>query len=288
MTLLAPRTAQNLIETALLQQLVLGAQQRRPPVADIAALRALSARAGASSAFRSELEVVFVVAANACYLWSTASTAADNGATVIRPTDTAAGATGRWVRAASTERLASTLLHQVETGPVAVVLLVYGALDDDELDAILAGRRPAIILRPRSDTPQTRTGQPCALYEYTSEFEILTLSTNLRGGGLAARGSPVSGEDPGVNYLDGLAWELLAGSSLGLEGVLHCEVGEGRIERADPRQQRFVRSRRLTVLADVGSTANDGDLVAVESLRVQQLHPVDLTPIGDRFVVPLP
>jgi len=271
------RTALIHVERTLFNAINRALRVRLAPVADVASLRATPTRgAGGARSARSDYELVYLAAAGVCYEWSTAATAPDDGDLVVKPAD--AGATGRWLKTAST----------VQSGYLRDVRLYEGEQSEDEILNRLLGQVPAVVIRWESARNDPKSQIPGALYRYETDFDIWAVSSNLRGGALpeAVVGSPVAGEsaaDPGVNAMIGDIKRVLAGRTgeeLGQPGIAYCEIGKEEPVYRSLAERRFVFALGLRVHATVANP--DDDDVTIDQLRVQHLlEGVDYGPPDD-------
>lgn len=263
-------TAISAVEAQLLRVLTLGLRRRLAPAATPAALRA-AATLGASGSARTPDDIVYVTSLGYVFQWSPTSTAADNGTTVIKPTDVGTNP-GRWLAATSTNaRIAGTPIHKIQTGYLDAVRLHEGQETEEEFVNLAFGQTPAAAIVYAGDAPEAASLIPGALTRWRIDFDIWISSKNMRNRGEGARGGAPADEladDPGVNALDGLVMALLASAPAnldGFDGITLVTPGEGRIEWHDLAQRRFCRSRRFSVQATVHNTANDTDLDLVSS-----------------------
>src|SRR3990167_4915652 len=199
------------IEEALQQEILL-AYGRRLTVANLTALRALE------SAPRNHNELAYCTSPALTYKFNRFLTTADNGTTVIAPTD--APTAGRWQRTASA----------VSTGYLRAVELYSGESTGEEIVKRLAGARPGVVIVFDGETLAPKSGMAGTLYASEMDFNLWCVSSNFRGEYQATIGSAVSAEasataDPGANRIVGDLMKQLAGSTLSdQEGVKYIEV----------------------------------------------------------------
>lgn len=274
------RTAQTQIEIALRDAILYALGHRLASVASIAALRAVPT-AGASSTRRHDDDLIPIVVSGlvtAHYRWSSASTASDNGTTVIKPTDVAGS--GRWIQWTSQLRLApnvggnSYLLHELATGPLRRVIVLDKSMTEEEVNQLIVGQVPSVVIEATDDSPE-----PAELgYRYLSEYEftISCITENLRDRRQAAQGSGLSIDvDPGANTLDGLVMALLGGTQLSLgTGLSVGDVtgvipGRGHNWMSDLGQRRVVRSRTYTIRATAIYPGGANDLGPIDEIDAQ-------------------
>lgn len=258
------RNAATLIELAVFRAINRALRRRLPPVADVAALRAVVTRGAGSGYARRDDDLIFVTSKAVCYEWSTASTAADDDDTVVAPAD--AGTTGRWLKGPSA----------VQSGYLLDVRLYEGEQSEDELLDRLLGQRPSVAIRwlGADNVPQSQI--PGSLYKYENDFEIWVASSNYRGSALpeAIVGSPLAAEsakDPGVNVILGDLKKALAGKTgeeLNQPGIAYADIGREQPVYRSLSERFFVFSLALRVHATVQNP--DDDLEVLTSLMLQR------------------
>lgn len=280
------RTAQTDLEVALKNAVLYALGRRLSAVPSVAALRAVTTR-GESSSLRDDDELINVVVSGvvtAAYRWSSTSTAADNGTTVIKPTDARGG--GRWLSWTSPLRFAPTVggtskyLHEILTGPLERVIVLDKDTDQDDMVNLLSGASPAVLIDARGDSPDPFT---FAGNRWDTEFDfgLYVVAENLRDQRQAAQGSTISGDVTyGANGLDGLLQALLCGVQMFgvLDGVRNIVPGRGSNWVSKMAQRRVIRSRDLKIQATVESPAASNDSGALEEVDAQ----ATMTDLGDQ------
>jgi hypothetical protein len=274
--MLTPRNAQTTLENVLRDAILYALGKRLPAVASVAALRA-AVTAGVSSSYRKSTDLVAIVVdgvVTASYRWSQESSAADDGDLVVKPDDVTAN--GRWLRWASPLRFTpvedgdSFYLHELTGGPLEQVLVLDNAKETDEIDGLLLGALPAVIIVAMGDTVEpTDSANARWFVDYT--FEVSVLCQNLRELREAAQGSTVTNDAPlGANTIDGLIWELLSGPMFGVcDGIRLLEPTDGRNWISEEGQRRVIRSRKYTLKATVAADAAPNDAGGEPELELQ-------------------
>lgn len=203
------RTALTQIEVALATTIE-NAIGKTITVADLTALRALASNA------RKHGDLAYVTSAAYRYRFNRYATTADNGTTVIKPTDNPTA--GRWERTTSTSA----------TGYLKQVRLWEGERNEEDLLTWLFGNVPSVVIVWEGEEYEPRAGgYPGTLYKYKPEFSVWAVSRNLRLEKQGATGSQIATEataDPGVNRIIGDLRRALAGSSLAQDGVDWAEI----------------------------------------------------------------
>jgi hypothetical protein len=247
------------------------ALRHRASVTDIDALRARPTRGAGGGPARTDRALVYVASAANVYGWVQASTADDDGDTVIRPSD--AGATGRWLKATSPVRLAGVPIATVPSGYLKVVVLHNGDFSDDALRARIYGQAPCVAIHFAGEDHTPLSQIPGALYGYTLRFELWSVSRNYREGPEAAIGSPIPAEaarDPSVMKIHGALKKLLAGQDLGQPGIKYIEIGQGRLEEADESERVFVMSLGIEVRGSIHNADAPVELTRPSDIDVQK------------------
>jgi hypothetical protein len=248
------RTAQTQLENLLRDTILQALGTRIAQQASIAALRAFgSVGAGGSIAHTDDTLVTVAGSPVLAFRWSSESTAADNGTTVIKPTD--AGANGRWIAWVTPLRFSLTVagdsvtLDQITSGPLRRVIVLDQNMTNDDVKVLLAGEVPAVIIEATDDNPSEATFATGRwLTEY--EFTITVVAENLRNRREAAQGSLVPGETvPGANALDGFIKALLCGVQLSAveSGIRNTHIGRGHNWKSELGQRRVMRARAYTL-----------------------------------------
>jgi phage gp37-like protein len=258
------------VEQALLDTVTL-ALKHRPFVTDIDALRTRSTRGASGGPARSDRDLVYVASVANVYGWVQASTAPDDGDTVIQPSD--GGGTGRWLKAATSVRLAGAPIATLPTGFLKVVVLHNGDFSDEVLRARIYGQAPCVAIHFAGEDHTPLSQIPGALYGYTLRFELWSVSRNYREGPEAAIGSPIPTEaarDPSVMKIHGSLKKLLAGQDLGQPGIKYIEIGQGRLEEADESERIFVMSLGIEVRGSIHNADAPVELTRPTEIDVQE------------------
>ncbi len=273
------REAQTTLENLLRDTIRRALGRRLPQVASVVALRAV-ATTGERGPIRMERDLITVDGDPlAAYEWSQTSRAADDGAAVIKPTD--AGVTGRWLLWTSLLRFApdgkdsdSVTLDQVDDGPLDRVIVLDKDMTEQEVNALLTGAVPAVLIDSIGDDPKDELLNSGFRWNSDYEFTISALTENLRDDREAAQGSSVSGESAvGANTIDGLLQALLCGTqlcaALGEGDLRNIRVGRGHNWVSELRQGRVVRSRTYVLQVTVEYPNATNELVQLEGLDLQ-------------------
>lgn len=298
MPALNPHTATTDVERALQSTIALKLRRRYPAVATIAALRAWATvggeeDTGLSSNFDDAfVELVPVTASGAVYSWSAVSTATDDGAAVVCPTDRVAGSLpGRWLVTTSTST----------AGYADAVRIYEGESAEEPFLIRMAARIPSIgIMWKGERNPDKESQIPGAFYRVVMDFEIWASSRNLRRGNEASLGSLVTGEaaeDPGVMRIIGDLRACLGGSDLGLtDGIDYVYLGAHSKVVEDLGEGLFIHSLAIRIPATLRFEDEDGDYEIPDpsGLRLQGQRVaedgetlVDINP-GDPDLIPAP
>lgn len=256
---LIPETAPTLIERELARFLALafGVRQGQPgggaTTRDLAALRQFRRTAITDFALR------FVDAVGKTYRWDEYESRPDDGAAVIAPAD-AKGA-GRWVREGASEAQRTTRHQGIRdaalrldrwslqrTGFAQVVRIWEGEYDDEAIAEIFA-KKPAYVVVPAGSSRTARSLVPGTYYQETYRFRVWGISQSLRRGpaGLFGSAYALDGGDPGLNYVMGSIKRALAGSTLGVPGVITTEIGDEDVVAHDLSNRVFCNSLELNV-----------------------------------------
>jgi hypothetical protein len=252
------QNARTLIESALVNTLLLALGIRNWTVADIPGLRAITtvSPSGSGELLRDICDLAFVTSAGVTYQWSTTATGADDGMTTIVPNDLPAGLPGRWLQTTS----------MVSQGYVLRTALYNEDPNDEEMVVRALAQQPAILVSYDGGSRRPRSKMPGSLYEYKARFTILVVSTDMRGGQTARQGSGIGTEstvNPGTGAMLGDVSAQLAGSTLGLNDVQWVEIGDDRPVAKSTANRRFVESLDVVVWATL--TNLTGDVVSPDS-----------------------
>lgn len=275
------RGATKKVCDAVLLALNMATRQRRPQVASIPALRVVPSLSGSLAGTNLPLvdALAYVQSAATCFRWEEESYAADDGVSVVLPSDRLAASAGRWVAVPSTLLLSDSgfPFNQLVSGYAQQVVFYDGERSDEEFEKRIYGRRPCFVVdflgREKERKSTTQGGLAWATYR----FQIDAISFSARGAGgrgdRGFRGSHVPGEalaDPGAwqmaedveNLLDGAT-----GEQLGLPAISHCRVGTMSLVESDLSGRRAVVSVDLEVFASIGHA--DPDSVALSKVTAQ-------------------
>jgi len=246
------RTIIPTVEQTLWDLLSLGYEVRLAPVADLAGLRAAPAQTVRDRALR------YVTADGNLWRWSQASTAADNGTTVIAPTTApyAPAGNGRWLRVSSPATFGPNRfapLQAKQTGYARSIILYQGegrGATPKEVAESLFGQSPAMLLQWLGDDARARSQYAGALYWNVLEFQVLCYSECLRGRPAGLLGSPLAGEaakDPGLQRMVGDVRYLLAGVQTGVDGIESVEIGRSDVLSEDEEERIFIGAVQVLV-----------------------------------------
>lgn len=264
------RVAQTTLENLLRDTILFALGARLPAVSTIAALRALTTQGSSGGQFGDDsLVCVTGGAAVLAFRWSSVSTAADNGMSIIQPADVAAN--GRWLAWTSLIRFSPVVggnamtLDQVALGPVARVILLDKNLGVDEAIELVGGQTPAVIIQSDGDTPEDATLDVGHRWETVYDFTIHVVVENLRDRREAAQGSEVPADpDPGANSIDGFIQVLLSGTVLNAafvndQPIQNTKKGHANNWVSDFAERRIIRSRAyaLKVSEEFPAAPND-------------------------------
>lgn len=269
MGVLTFQNATQQIEGDLFAAILLALQERQA-VATLAALRAIPTAAASSGFMIPEYSLRYVTANAENYRWDPYSTAADDGESVIKPTD--GGATGRWRNNGTAVSFRGVPLGKISTGYLRLVHVYAGDMSDDDLEALLYAQRPSVMVRFLGEDPTPASTIAGALYWNAMRFRITAVSENLRPGPVpsALVGPTLAAEaarDPGVHQIIGDLKELLAGSDLGQPGVGKVELGPTVVEWSMLGQRKQVHSLEVVVYCTL--QAVDYDLVTINDFAIQ-------------------
>jgi hypothetical protein len=273
------RTAQTELEDAIRDAILYALGRRLPVVADAAALRLLVTQGSSGCALTDD--ALILCTALGSFRWSNASTAADDGTTVIKPADVPGA--GRWLLWTSPLRIAlavggdSCYLHELASGPLASVQTLDKAFSDDEVMQLVQGQTPAVLIEANDDEPTAATGDEGRLWFVRYTFTVSVVAQNLRPRRQAA-------QDPGVgaNAIDGWIASLLGGTQLAqaVEGVRDVKLGKGMNWISDLMQRRVIRERTYSVLATVENPQAPNEIGPAAEVAQQS----QMTDLGDQDV----
>jgi hypothetical protein len=253
------RTAQTTLENLLRDAVLYALGMRYPQLASIAALRAFPTMSD-SGTMRDDNELIttLIGGATAGWRWNTASTAADNGTTVVQPNDVPVGGKGRWLAFTSQLRFSTVVggnsmtLDQITSGPLQRVIVIDKELSKEEKTQLIEGAVPAVIIECHGDSPRDAGLDVGARWVTEYEFTISVLTQNLRDQRQAAQGSALDG-DPGANAIDGFIKALLAGTVLNAafvndQPIMNVRLGDSENRYSEYGQRRVWRIRNYTLV----------------------------------------
>lgn len=200
-TYLSPRNADKVVSLALALQLWLKYGKRGirdlPTVADLRAepSRALDTRGSVTS------ELCFVVDKGTRYRWDRNATVADDGDSVIKPTDVALDQGGRWLKAPFRDFDRKFYLQSIwlidEGIPFRSPVDEEGHAVGPSLLQVCAGKLPAVFLCfAGKDQMQEASQIPIAQRLQHLLFNVKVIAGNWRGATAARFGSPDATEAP--------------------------------------------------------------------------------------------
>jgi hypothetical protein len=279
------RTAQTQLENLLKDTILMALSLWVPQQPTIAALRAFPSRGASELTTFNDDTFISVATAptQTAFRWSQLSTATDDGATVIQPSDVPAGANGRWLAWSSPLRFSPVVggnaytLDQLAGGPLKKVIVLDQEMSDEEVTALLTGVQPAVFIEAHGDRPLDATENAGHRWLTEFEFTISILAQNLRPRREAAQGSAVD-VTLGANDIDGFLQALLCGTQLSAVeiSIRNAKVGRGKNWKSKLAERRVVRSRDYLIQATTEFPNAPNDLGAITDLIVQpQLASLD-------------
>ena len=248
-----PLTLTNALTTLELglQAAIVDALGRPFVLASIAALRANPSRTVR------HLQPVWTTGEGKRWRFDRFSTAADDGVTVIAPTD---GGHGRYLLASS----------QTAGGYLRAVELYDGNADPATLLERLNGQKPGVVIVYDGDEWTAPGMIAGSVYRNDYTFDVWCLSSNLRAQHQAATGSAVDPDDPGVNRITGDVAHVIAGSTLGdIEGVRWVEIKSRSRQATSLADRLMIYGLRIVVYASVHNVEDEAPL-SLGSLSVQR------------------
>ena len=269
------RTALTQIEQAIARALRL-ALQVRTQAADVAAVRALPVLGDGGTMATRAGTLVYVSGLGVNVEWSKTSTAADDGATVFRPSEVSADVPGRWLITTS----------RVQTGYVRAVNFWQGETRKKEFQARILAERPSLAIVWETGKNDPRSTTPGAIFDYPCEFSVWCIDENMRPDFEAFFGSdlPFDVPHPGVLAMLGDVKKILAdenkrrvdqnapnGGPLGLHGgVKLLQIGAEDIEDADIGLGYLVASLGVVAIGSIENPDADEEHTSVDGIAVQQ------------------
>lgn len=289
------RTCVRQVEQALVRRLALAFKERRPPVPDKAALRAVGPR----TLYPGDL--VYVQQVGHCFAWAAGRSDPDDDASTIAPIN--------WTHPATGLQLPGVWIEQTDTAPYArredpharplcaspdgylrSVELYQGRPDTDELFNRFTGRRPLLAVRYAGDTRKRQTTSP-ATYRVEMQFQLIGLSYHPRRGGEALEGATIAGQaadvatqraieqDPGLFSILGDADDCAQGDSDPETGYYHLVPGVDtvlptghQILQELQAQRLFVGSSGITVVCTVHRPDRDTERLYSLGMTTQAIN----------------
>lgn len=277
------RTSQDQLEDLVRDSILFALGKRVASVASVAALRAFVTRGMTGTALDNDslANVVVSGSVTAAYRWNTESTLADNGTSVIKPTDVTAS--GRWLRWTANARFVPVIggnsyaLNEIVDGPILQVIVLDKADNEDDITRLISGQVPSVIIEATNDKPtdyQLNTGSRWNTEYY---FKISVITQNLRDRRQATHGWTAD-DMVGANKLDGFIKSLLAGTNLSADetGIRNVQVGGGENWYSGETRRRIIRTREYTFQTTEELPAAPNDAVPLEGIDFQE----QLTDLG--------
>jgi hypothetical protein len=253
-------TAVQSIQRALQRTISRAWRKRLPPATDLPALRARRAW-GQSSPLRDDGDLIYVTAEGVCFEWSQVTTAADDGASVIKSDDTTGP--GRWLRTTEAR----------QTGYLNSVIIHNGDFRPEVVDERIFSQSPCVAIHWIDDEDDAISQAPGALYDSRIRFQIWCVSDSKRPDSEGSIGSSLTSEadiDPGALVSLGRIKKTLAGSRLGLDGVKYVELrGGSRIESVEDEDRHFVGALGIEVRATITNGNDPAESDSWTELQVQ-------------------
>lgn len=281
------RTCVRQVEQALVSRLALAFKERLPPVADLAALRAIDPR----KLYPADL--VFVEQVGHVYAWAAGKVEPDNGSSIVAPAGwlnpgTGAPLPGVWVEQtdrtpyARREDAHALQLCAVRDGYMRSVELYQGRPDTPELLNRFTGRRPALAIRYAGDSRKRQSRAP-AIYRVEMQFQLIGLSFHPRRGGEALEGAVLpeidSVQDPGLFALLGDADDCVQGDTDVETGYYHLVPGVDsvlptghQIIQELQSQRLFIGASNITVVCTVHRPDRDTERLISVGLTTQAVN----------------
>lgn len=268
------RGATAAVANAVMQAINL-AYRERSTVETIAALRAVGTAGASSTSALTPNALRYVTAALTCYRWDETSSAADDGASVVKPDDVDSSNPGRWRKATtSTLRLVDgTRINQATSGYLRNVVYYNGERSEDEFERRIYGQRPCVVVDFLDRQKIRKSTQQGGAAWATYRFQIDCISFCARPDERGFRGSFVTSEstvDPGAWAMAEDIEQILDGATgddLGVDAISHCKVGALDVVENDLTGRKAVVSLDLEVYATIGK--RDVDASALTGLSVQ-------------------
>jgi len=252
---LSNRAAIKRVEDVLYAAVNSALRVRSHSPASVSALRGIST-AGATGGQAVVDGRLAIISGTGLYQWSRTSADADNGTTVIKPSD--GGATGRWLKQTNPGGTSTPLTFRgddvtaIGSGYLQAVILGDGAIDDEEWRERTLQRRPAVVLDFTGWQRERAGTNPGQLTKGDFSFLLWVVDENLRGDMVAVRGSDVAAEaarSPGAYAIVGDLIDLLdgvTGEQLGEPGITFARCGN-----ANPGP-RLLKGRHVVWTVELG------------------------------------
>jgi len=278
-TPLDTRLAENTLEDAIHDAILYSLGRRLPPVASIAALRALpSIGPGGTSQFDDDFLICISGSPVLSFRWHGSSTATDDGSSVVQPSDVV-GLPGRWLAWTSVLRFSpvvgdnDTTLDQLTSGTVQRVLVLDKDMSEQDMLNLIAADIPAVFIVAEGDRPADATLMTGHRWLTAYDFTIMIVEQNLRGDRRAAQGSDIANDpNPGANALDGHIKTILSGTNLThvVGGIRTVQLGPAKNWVSVGGQRRVVRQRDYVVIVSEEFPNAPNDIVAADEVDVTQ------------------
>lgn len=276
MSALANRTALARIQDVLLTAIDTALRVRTYSVDSIAALRAV-ASTGPSGMPSIGPDTLALVGGSGLYRWSRFSTASDDGAAVVKPTD--GGTAGRWLQQANPGGSTPLCLRgddvtSLSSGYLKDVILFEGGVDDEFIERT-AARVPAVAIDWTSMAKERAGNNAGQLSKCDFSFLIWIIDENLRGDMTASRGSEVVAEaarSPGAYAIGGDISDLLDGAlgeQLGEQGITICRTGNLSIVEKKQKGRRVILALELGVWATISRSGSNAITMAGLDTQMQ-------------------
>ena len=231
------------------------------------------------------------------YRWSSKSRENATGTTIVRPLDVEWEQNGRWLSWTSPLRFSPVVggnayyLHELVSGPLRRVIVLDRHLEQDEINSLVMGQVPSVVVEATDDDPEDATQNVGHRWITAYDFTVSVITENLRDRREHAQGPSLDTDiDPGANSLDGFIKALLSGTQLYdvLDGVLSVRLGRGNNSISDLGQRRVVRSRVYTVhvTEELPNAPNDYGAAEEADLQAQMTDLHDQSTLDpENFVV---
>lgn len=294
------RTCVRQVEQALVRRLALAFKERRPPVLDKPALRAIGPR----TLYPGDL--VYVQQVGRCFAWAAGRSEPDDDGSTIAPTNWTHPATGVQLPGVWVEQTDATPyarredphtrpLCAIPDGYLRSVELYQGRPDTEDLFNRFTGRRPLLAVRYAGDTRKRQTTSP-ATYRVEMQFQLIGLSYHPRRGGEALEGATIASQaadaatqrvieqDPGLFSILGDADDCAQGDSDVQTGYYHLVPGVDtvlptghQILQELQAQRLFVGASNITVVCNVHRPDRDTERFYSLGLTTQAVNQHQVT-----------